>query len=88
MVSQITIRNLLDNTELEQRESGVSQPNIIITCLQLIFFFKMSFLNGLFINSGSIFLPVPHGTCVAIGDGFDHLCPFVSVNLYRVTLDN
>ena len=46
MVSQITIRNLLDNTELEQRESGVSQPNIIITCLQLIFFFKMSFLNG------------------------------------------
>lgn len=88
MVSQMTIRNLLDNTESEQRESGVSQPNIIITCLQLIFFFKMSFLIGLFINSVSILLPVPHGTRVAIGDGFDHLCPFVSVDLYKATLDN
>ena len=33
MESQIRIRNLLDSIESKQRESGVSQPTIIVTCL-------------------------------------------------------
>lgn len=39
--SQIRNRNLLDSIESKQRESGVSQHNIIVTCL-LVDFFKMS----------------------------------------------
>lgn len=40
--SQIRSINLLDSIESKQRESGVSQQNIIVTCL-LVDFFKMSF---------------------------------------------